>query len=299
MLGHGVILKALAIFAVMIAIAQTAMPVARQTANYDGQKGSPEKRDSGNTAAPSGNPLSLPKETLSNNPRDEAGHSATTNNEGSLSITEYTSMPNEHGLFDFLTLFANIFMAVGAVAAAYIAWRGLPEIARQSRAAADAAVAARESAQAVLNGQRPWIALRIEQPEPGHFRIEGVNVGKTPAQLMSIQGEIVFLRNGEDIPDGYYGGEHVLRLHPRIMVPDVPRTIDEAFSLSVAEQLRDQGIIGHVRLFYIGRVVYMDGTPRIENGRTVQYESRWRYLLAQPEGPALPGFVPPDWEEYT
>ncbi|MDE1154413.1 MAG: hypothetical protein PW735_01640, partial [Acidobacteriaceae bacterium] len=61
----------------------------------------------------------------------------------------------------------------------------------------------------------------------------------------------------------------------------------------------DRGIIDGVRLFYIGRVVYMDGTPRIENGRTVQYESRWRYLLAQPEGPPVPGFVPPDWEEYS
>lgn len=292
-------LKTLAIFAVMIAITQTTMPVARQTADNGEHKNPPEKRDSGETVAPSSNPPLIPKEMRGNNPQDEAGHGTTTNNEGSLSITEYSFMPNEHGIFDYLTLLANIFMAIGAVTAAFIAWRGLPEIVRQSRAAADAAVAARESAQAVLNGQRPWIALRIEQPEPGHFRIEGINVGKTPAQLMSIQGEVVFLRNGEDIPDGYYGGEHVIRLHPRIMVPNVPRTIDEAFSLSVAEHLRDRGIIDGVRLFYIGRVVYMDGTPRIENGRTVQYESRWRYLLAQPEGPPVPGFVPPDWEEYS
>jgi hypothetical protein len=171
-----------------------------------------------------------------------------------------------------------------------IAWQSA-----ETHAAAEAALV---NAKAFINSERPWISLSIDRVGYGHFKITAVNVGRTPANLISISGEVVPVRNTEQLPNlPTYEREKELRILPRLFSPDHPRIIDEAFTDALPDSVKQDIASGNIRLFYIGSVVYshvLSGKERIPT-----FNTNWCYLMSGIDGPAIPGFCSDGYEEHT
>jgi hypothetical protein len=84
-----------------------------------------------------------------------------------------------------------------------------------------AADAAGLNAQAVINSERPWLVISVEGQEARRFAFRAKNVGRTPARLVSIHGDVVPVENGRPLPENpEYGAPRSLSLHPRLLAPD-------------------------------------------------------------------------------
>ena len=76
------------------------------------------------------------------------------------------------------------FTVIGVIGA----WCGMGIIYLQTKAAREATVAARRSADALISIERPWIQVVVSQPnenDPSLLQFDMVNKGKTPAQIVS------------------------------------------------------------------------------------------------------------------
>lgn len=156
------------------------------------------------------------------------------------------------------------------------------------------------NAQAVINSERPWIVVTVEKADRYHFLFKATNVGRTPAKLISIHGEVLVVPQGEQLPEVLqYGPEKSLRINPRIFPPAVFRLIDECFINAILDRCRKDLEQGTSRMFLVGKVVYSDVFPSMEGANTALHETRWGYFLPGGEGIPVANFCPPAYNDYT
>lgn len=292
--------------AVVLAIAQAFMPVARQAPNDAAANHHRKNESSGDKEQPSRLAPPITEEQHGRpDIESESDDQPQGDNKSSIDITEAAPMPEAWTLHDKISFYANLILAAGGVIGVITAVCTLRKLGRQTKAAEDAAIAARDSARAalfnaraVVNAERGWLTLHVERVKAEHFQVVAVNVGKTPACLWAIHGGPVEVKNGESLPlFPAYGCAKYLRIHPRILPPGVTRTIDEIFTGDLRGYF--EGEPG-MRLFYIGKVVYVDTIHAVsESGEPIHHESRWCYLLTGTDLPPMPEMCPPVYEEYT
>lgn len=173
-------------------------------------------------------------------------------------------------------------------------------IARQTVDTRRAAEAALQNAQAVIRAERPWIVVKIDHGEANQFSIKAKNVGRTPAKIVAIYGEIIFLRNGESLPVAPpYGRVKSLYLHPRLLAPEVERVIDVRSTAAAWDAAMADVGTGAKRAFIIGMVAYLTAFADKKNITESVCETKWCYMLMGRDGPVIPSFCPPAYEDFT
>jgi hypothetical protein len=184
------------------------------------------------------------------------------------------------------------------------------ESATQMRISRDAADAAKASAQALIDGERPWVLvenlillelLPMEQNRPVQVRYEIQNYGKTPARLVRARTKFQMSNqmDGPPNPEIYQdaGGKIPQRIVPPMLEP---RLLNFAF-LEPDRYLRMERIQainnGDVYFWAYGFVAYRDtlGTDR-------EYMTRFCYCyivppLMEPARFCLAG--PPEYNTAT
>src|ERR1700677_180272 len=109
-------LKVLVILAVLLPVTQTPAPVSGKPPDDRRHQNRANERESDGAAGPSRELSPAHDQIQSDPPQDETKHSATANNQGSVSITEYRTVPSEHTWFDDASLAVGAVTAIGAVA---------------------------------------------------------------------------------------------------------------------------------------------------------------------------------------
>lgn len=169
----------------------------------------------------------------------------------------------------------------------------------QTAATKSAAEAAKLNAQAFINSERPWIVVSVEPGGPYHLVLKGKNVGRTPAKLISIHGELVPMRHDEQLPGiPVYGEGRPLHLYPILFPPESSRTLCEFFSNAFPDKWKEDIEKGLTRVYLIGKVVYSDALPSVD-ALKIPHETRWCYLLAGTPPIPVPGFCPCGYEDYA
>lgn len=183
---------------------------------------------------------------------------------------------------DFATLFVGGLVAGITIAGVIAAWRGLPELKRQAKAAEDAAIAARESAEATLrqselamNSERAWIVEEINFPKELPFQPEDAgsslmtmfaafritNYGKTVARVRDVRLNFHCMSNKTTLaPEPDYGFTNRL---PELgndgflLVPGQKIALQVRLSSGcLTKQEADEVRLGNLRLLTYGLIVY-------------------------------------------
>jgi hypothetical protein len=207
-----IVLKNLAILAVILAVTQTPVLATGQASNNDGNKSHSNQAQTSNSKAALLNPTSVPEKVAGDQPQSVPDNKSAASSQGSVKIPDFGTVSKRDGL-DYASLGVGIILALITGSGVIAAWRGLPEFKKQADAAKDAATAAKASAdaallnaQAVINAERAWITVtphigtlkfvplrEKNAPIPDdlvdvipiihQFPAKLVNVGKTPARI--------------------------------------------------------------------------------------------------------------------
>lgn len=84
---------------------------------------------------------------------------------------------------------------LGVPTLAVLGWQA-NESRRAANAARDAAIVARLSAQAVLDSERPWIAISVESLARNQFIFRATNTGRTPANIVAMWAGVLRIDRG-------------------------------------------------------------------------------------------------------
>lgn len=177
-------------------------------------------------------------------------------------------------------------------------------IAKQTSETRKAAEAALLNAQTVINAERAWIAIRVESPGPNSFQFKAVNVGNTPAKIISIHGRWLPVNRRDTLqlpPDEELNG--CLISTPPCFLP--PTVSCDAFQCNIMDahgEVSAEEWMNHLRLplvdvFFFGKIRYYDV---INAEPKVLHETKWLYWLPPFEN-ALPIPDPsrPQKNEYS
>jgi hypothetical protein len=203
-------MKTLAILAVLFAFTQAPIPVPPQTPNNNGNVSNDSQHKSGNGKTPPAKPT--PKEAKSDNLERNSKQPGETDTKESVTITEFAAVPSKRDWVDYAALGISFLLAVVTVTGVIAAWRGLPGILQQAKAAEDAALAAKKSADSQINIERPWLLfeqlevpryMRVGFDQPtkliGTFKCVVCNYGKTPARVLALKVRLI-LGDSSDLP---------------------------------------------------------------------------------------------------
>lgn len=165
----------------------------------------------------------------------------------------------------------NIGLVIAGIVGIFIALRTLKTIERQTKATEDAAEAALLSAKALLDAERPWLSVTVEQTKGSAplYRFSVKNLGRTPAMVIGTSTVRVVceaLPEVAEYPDGMSAVESAREEsgEARLLAPDESwRFI--AMDMSGLEpgwplgQLAfDDLKAGKRNFFYFGKVQYRD-----------------------------------------
>lgn len=158
----------------------------------------------------------------------------------------------------------------------------LGEMRESVKAAKDSAAAALCSAQAVINSERPWIAIRVESPAVNSFVFRAVNVGRTPANVTAIWTIPVRIPRGSGnvpLPDAFSSEppESVVDFAPCFLPPTADcvvgrYSIGDLVGNETEEVLLRWVNEGFAMIYFYGRIVYYDTLEP-----TLRRETRFYY----------------------
>ena len=308
-------LKSVVVLAVLMSLLQAVGPTARKTANDHARNGQRKENETySNEKSTRPVPTSFPQTVNSHSLEDKANKEKVDYPDKPVRIIQLHTVSAARDWFDWLALIFNgclvlvggggilyarrtLRAILGQLVAIQTAGKQTDEIIRHSSLQARAAFLA---AKAVINTERPWLVIDIKRVEFCHLAITATNVGRTPANIMSIHGVIGCAKEGERLPDTpEYVHESSIRIHPRLLPPNATRIIHEQMS-AIYMSFQDQIESGVFKLYYIGKIVYSDALPNAEtDSQPSQHESRWCYQLVGCDGPAIRGLCPPTYEELT
>lgn len=181
-------MKSLAILALVFTLSGQA-----QTAHNGGNVTNSKQGQSPASTNPALNPLAVPKEASGKPPQDKGQAHNDSDRQETSHVVVVTLSPKRDWI-DYVALFISAVLAGVTFVGVRAAWRGLPEILRQAKAAEDAAKAAMKSADSQINIERPWLLIEdLKAPRymvvnfaptklTGKFHYTIRNYGKTPAR---------------------------------------------------------------------------------------------------------------------
>lgn len=159
---------------------------------------------------------------------DDATPSAPSHPQPRITIASPPPVTAAWSLQDRISWGASLFLTFLGYAGILIALRTLKRIERQTQsnellaqAALDSASAARLSAQAILDAERPWILISVE-PTPqakNAFRIVATNRGRSPAEIIATADRIGIVADENLLPKSPEFTKEKTLAVPAILVP--------------------------------------------------------------------------------
>lgn len=155
-------------------------------------------------------------------------------------------------------------------------------IALQTRETRRAAEGAFLNAQAVINAERPWLLVTLEEVSgPGTgFIIRAKNKGRTPAMIMSARIGCVVAENVEKLPkEPPYGDGSLVQDH--IVIPEDEPSVGW-FDLNALNKMTgNKAAWLEGQTFVFGIVLYRD---LLDLSQTKPHETRWIYAYYPARG---------------
>jgi len=192
------ILKDLAVLAMLLALPQAQLPAGAQSVNRPAPAA---VQPAASAPATSPTPSPAVRPDCPNGPCDEQPTH--------ISIATPAPAPAPWPVQDRILWGANILLALLAYAGIMIAVSTLKKIERQTRASELAATAACDSAQAalihaqtILHAERPWVLITVA-PSPSienGFNVIATNRGRTPARIVAMADETRTAVNEAQLP---------------------------------------------------------------------------------------------------
>lgn len=148
-----------------------------------------------------------------------------------------------------------------------------------ANAASDNAAAARLNAQAIINSERPWIAMVIKRDNrlPNFFRLIAENRGRTPAAIVSVKAGCAEVGNSSDLPSIPVYSKSKEFNEPLLLIQGEPQGMHDLSPDCVREGyfpgVTDWKKIG----FIFGSVCYRD---LLDTRDAPHHETRWCCKLA-------------------
>jgi hypothetical protein len=251
------ILKHLAVFAMLLAIPQTQLPAGAQTANHPASA-------QPSATSPAASPAVRPD--CPNGPCDYQTPRIT--------IATPAPAPAPWPLQDRILWAANILLALLAYAGIMMAVSTLKKIERQTKygeiaatAAADSAQAALLHAQAIPHAERPWVLVTVT-PSPSienGFNIVATNRGRSPARVVAMADETKITVNEAHLPGipEFRPEDPEMPSVSLILLPGESNTIksfcrDDVKGLCESGEKLQRIENWEERIFLYGKVVYKD-----------------------------------------
>jgi hypothetical protein len=281
-------LKRLAILAVLLSVAQAGFPVPGKTANPETSPGAQETQ---RTRSPQPSalfamafPQSRDGETFENDTNKESGKDG----------------------WDKAAVLADYLLVIVGIAGISAALRTLRKLERQTKAAEDAAQSALLNAQALINSERPWLMVTVEEfvAHVGGFQVYVTNKGRTPAMIAGAYMGCAAAKVVSALPaEAPYGPGTTVQ--DRIILPD------EKLMLTWFSGVSLQKMIGEGfpkapwegQTFVFGKVVYRD---LLSPPTAPSHETRWIGLYQLPTGESgdlifsIQGIgIPAEYDSYT
>jgi hypothetical protein len=273
-------LKGLAIFAVLLALAQAP---AASTVQASGQGGV-------NRQTP---PLPASSTDV---PQETANPAAKTEGEGGIreiqpphiSVANPAPAPPAWNLHEQITWAANLVLVILGYAGIMLSLSLLKKIDRQTGYAETAAESAAASshaalmiAQAILNAERAWILISVE-PSPSaenRFTVMATNRGRTPAKIIDTAERTRLAIDEEHLPSTpeYTDEKRVGPYTPIILLPGESKAIkpfsrEDVRGLCDSEERYRRIETWEEKIFLYGKVIYKDLTAPADSQA---HETNW------------------------
>jgi hypothetical protein len=194
---------------------------------------------------------------------------------------------------DLLYRLYLLFTIFGVIAAMI----GLGVIYVQTKATKEAARAALLNAQALINSQRPWIAIRTKEPKtPDSFEFQAICLSGIPAKIIHSYADWQTVDRGKSLQPIY---KIEMLQYPFLLAPpDGPRKI---YDFSVESLKANVPLWKEIQeldktLYFLGKVEYIDELSFDSAGKHVIHETRWCYGYI---GGAIFRSGPPESNDYT
>ncbi len=260
------VLKSLAIIAVLLAVAQAPAAGVAKAADRTGPT-----------------PRSAPLSTSSSaETQSAASPTPGTENLGGaryylppqITVANPPATPSPWTLHEQIAWAANLVLVLVAYAGILLAVSALKKIERQTgyaetaaEAAAASAQAALLNAQAVIHAERPWILIAVEpsRGKENSFTIMATNRGRTPAKIMSTSEQIIIAIDEKHLPDvpEYKSEKPGAPLVPIILLSGESTEIqsfcrDDVKGLCDSEERFKRIETWEEKIYLYGRVIYRD-----------------------------------------
>jgi hypothetical protein len=276
-------LKGLAIFAVLLALAQAPAASAAQTAGHaDANRQTPP------VSAPS---AALPQETASPAPKTEGEGGIRDIQPSHMSVANPAPAPAPllaWSVREQITWAANLVLVILGYVGIMMAVSLLKKIERQTRYAETAAEAAAASshaalinAQAILHAERAWILISVE-PSPSaenSFTVMATNRGRTPARIIETAEQTRIAIDEEHLPSPpeYSEEKRSVPFTPIILLPGESTAIkpfcrNDAKGLCDSEERFKRIETWEEKIFLYGKVIYKDLTAPVDSET---HETNW------------------------
>ncbi len=198
---------------------------------------------------------------------------------------------------DWWTLIPGVVTAIGTLALAIIgvfatcaAFRTLGEIKEQTGNAQAAATAASQNAQAallnaqaVINSERPWLVVEVEEEigNPGTFIFRARNRGRTPAKLAEghYRCELKPVRGFSPTEEDFGGAPFIAPLNA-LVIPNDAFDVGTVNTNSFAGRY-DECLPVPVSITVYGKIVYWDTFANRNATETEPHETRWCFAYNQ------------------
>jgi hypothetical protein len=272
--NYRIMLKWLAILAVIFAVTQAPVPVSGQTSDK-ATHGSAKKEDGANTGK---KPLLPSRAVIKPNasapaPKTDSSEQHGENQQNAVSIVETPSVPVVWSWHDEIAWGVNLALAGFAAFGVCIAIKTLKTVKRQTEAAMIAAKASFRQANHIITSERAWIVVKSEFPDGliagrqdtvMRFQWTIHNVGKTPARLVEFDAIASRAEWKIPFPDPprYVGSPR--RFNNLLLTPNDSFAINwmiEGDSLSSDEVAQVKGAIELMMITH-GYVKYLDAFGR-------------------------------------
>jgi hypothetical protein len=191
---------------------------------------------------------------------------------------------------DIIGGWAGIALAIAGIIGVCFAYRTLRTLQHQTVATREAAEAALLNAQAVINAERPWIVVTVEQ-KGKNFTVRGQNHGRTPAAIIASCYRHALVDDPQNLPiPPTYPDEGTVLAYKELVMREGPPFVIVTYDVETIHK-RVAGRWARItsfeeRLCLYGRVIYADHLSKDATGNPVFHETRWCYAYGfwEPDG---------------
>jgi hypothetical protein len=295
--------RGLALFAMLLAIAQASVPALGQTTDaYRANRQSPPA-----AASSSPSPATAGSPTAPAESNDGVGE----NQQPRVMVTLPAPAPAPWSWHDRILWAACVVLAAEGLYAIWLVLAALKKIERQVVCAENAAAAAAVSAESALlnvqtmvDAERPWLVVTVE-PSPrieNSFTVMATNRGRTPASIVATAEKIKIVVDETNLPTTPEYGEPGAPRAPIILLPGESTPIksfsrEEGKGICETEETFKRVANWEEKAFIYGKIVYRDLiSPRDKQ----LHETAWCcwYIHGRNKsGLVIAG--PPDYNSHT